>query len=466
LDQYLTTQPNVTAASSVQHAALPAVLDQCSSFSPDAAHSSHLVRIDDPPHTPSPMPHLHPSVTEDLHIEPLPAADLPDDAIIAEEALDAGEHDQGDADDPLPLPEVHLNGDEDQEFGVEDIDVSIPEVSANDVVQNVSQTETEEKDDPASVPDLEKYLTASKDKKGETVMNFFTKRSRKGVSRPEYCCNVCSLGFTSLDAFYVHFSVHSKQFVCLRCGESCCSTSTLAAHVRTHSSRAPQARRDIHCTDCGRQFTTASNLSRHMRTHTDVRPFTCAQCGKRFREKKTLQAHCRSHSGERPYACSECSARFVQLGALNGHMELHAGIRRHLCDQCGKSFSQRAQLKVHQQRHEGNRNFHCDKCPMAFNVFNDLKRHMRSHTQERPHKCDVCGKAFARQLALSDHMNRHYGTKPYLCQFCARAYADQSAWHKHMKSQHADRAESASLRISVNAEPTGSEVAAGRSRGD
>jgi hypothetical protein len=142
-----------------------------------------------------------------------------------------------------------------------------------------------------------------------------------------------------------------KPFGCSKegCGFFFSSIQALAAHIRTHAAesavisrhvadsaaaeaRAAPAPRQLRCKERGCSFVTASTstLAAHMRTHASAagKPFTCTHEGCTYAAASSdkITRHARTHTGERPYKCEVkgCSYAAARSDKLSQHMRTHA----------------------------------------------------------------------------------------------------------------------------------------------
>jgi hypothetical protein len=80
----------------------------------------------------------------------------------------------------------------------------------------------------------------------------------------------------------------AERQACPFCTRRLKVSSSMAAHMRTHTGERP-----FLCTErgCNRTFSQRSNRDRHVLTHRNVRPFKCLLCGLAFSRRYGLQRH-------------------------------------------------------------------------------------------------------------------------------------------------------------------------------
>ena len=81
------------------------------------------------------------------------------------------------------------------------------------------------------------------------------------------------------------------ELKCEECLKVLSSSSSLAAHKLTHSTRKPWV-----CDICNRGFNQKAKLKEHINRHLNERPFVCKTCGKGFSRKTGLKLmRCLTH---------------------------------------------------------------------------------------------------------------------------------------------------------------------------
>uniref|UniRef100_A0A803TFS1 Uncharacterized protein n=1 Tax=Anolis carolinensis TaxID=28377 RepID=A0A803TFS1_ANOCA len=165
--------------------------------------------------------------------------------------------------------------------------------------------------------------------------------------------------------------------VCIACGISFHSRTSLILHQRTHV--------------CKKLFLSegheyASALIAYEVTRTNEKPLQCLHCGKRFKLESCLRTHAMTHMGEKPFQCQKCGKRFQQLAHVSRHQATHSE-KPFKCLKCGKGFGQKS----------------------------SLMRHLATHSEERPYQCVACGKSFRQKRGLLCHQMTHTGENLSIC---------------------------------------------------
>ncbi|XP_034719195.1 zinc finger protein 250-like isoform X2 [Etheostoma cragini] len=224
-------------------------------------------------------------------------------------------------------------------------------------------------------------------------------------------------------------SVRANENICLECGKTFASRSTLKHHRVVHTSARP-----FKCTQCDKTYKSRKDLNFHLRSHSNRRPHPCNLCEKKFGTRSELKVHLRRHSGERPFGCSYCDKRFSTNGEMKSHVRIHTGERPYACHFCNKRFTQPYMLTVHIRRHKKEKPYLCSTCGMSFRTSGALRVHTRKHTGERPNQCDICGKGFTTAMHLTQHRQFHTGERPYACSQCDISFKLETGLKRHMKT--------------------------------
>lgn len=192
-----------------------------------------------------------------------------------------------------------------------------------------------------------------------------------------------------------------KLHSCKVCEEAFTKRTLLVKHVETHLQDP-----DSCCGLCGHQYESTTSLAAHLRSHHELGN-SCHVCGKTFPAHTALEMHLRIHTGEKPFSCTYCGKSFNQSGNLKMHLKIHTGEKAFCCSLCGRGFTQKQTLDRHVRFHNKERRFLCQVCGKGFMQDVDLKRHILIHTGEKPYSCRVCGKSFQAKRSLNGHIKVH-----------------------------------------------------------
>lgn len=216
--------------------------------------------------------------------------------------------------------------------------------SITDVVQSVTQEQTEQST-------IDKQNIQSDTHVAEEIKKKKTAKSKK--TKDDMTCPQCDRSFHHKNSLIYHLRSHTgeRPHQCEICGKSFFATSALKVHKRLHSGDKPYK-----CEDCGRHFRQWGDLKYHsMSIHSEQRQFQCEYCGKDFARKYSLIVHRRIHTGEKNYRCEYCNKSFRASSYLQNHRRIHTGEKPHPCTVCGKPFRVRSDMKRHMQTHNRGR---------------------------------------------------------------------------------------------------------------
>ncbi|KAM9334644.1 uncharacterized protein ABDE67_021201 [Symphorus nematophorus] len=283
-----------------------------------------------------------------------------------------------------------------------------------------------------SVDGLKEHLDLSRNKEPSEESKVSLPFSKPVLKANENICLECGKTFASRSSLKKHHVVHSsvRPFKCTQCDKSYKTQKDLNQHFLIHSKpKVPS----FACSLCEKRFSSQALLTVHLRRHSGERPFACSYCDKRFLTNAVLKSHVRIHTGERPYACTFCDKTFTQLYPRTVHLRMHMKEKPYLCSTCGMSFCSSGALLVHLRTHTGERPYQCDSCEKGFATAVQLTVHRRFHTGERPYSCSQCDKSFHSSSGLKKHMRTHTGEKPHKCLTCHKTFSQKSNMKIHLK---------------------------------
>lgn len=168
-------------------------------------------------------------------------------------------------------------------------------------------------------------------------------------------CTICKKIMKNEISVMAHMKRHNDggtrtthvAHLCLKCGKSFKSSTSLRDHERSNCGKAPRYQCDI----CNKFLTTAGILKAHKLVHSGVRDFACQFCGKKFALKHQVRAHERIHTGEKKYKCSYCPEAFIHHSTFEIHISTHTGVKKYACTGCGERFTCFSNLKSHRKSH-------------------------------------------------------------------------------------------------------------------
>ena len=108
--------------------------------------------------------------------------------------------------------------------------------------------------------------------------------------------------------------LRKKENECNKCNFTSEHSSTLTAHLETHTGE-----KMYRCNQCHFSSVWASNLRAHLKIHAGDNPFACITCDAIFFTSGELKQHCKIHSSDKAFACTLCSAEFARNYYLNRH---------------------------------------------------------------------------------------------------------------------------------------------------
>uniref|UniRef100_A0A8D8CRB9 Zinc finger protein 208 n=1 Tax=Culex pipiens TaxID=7175 RepID=A0A8D8CRB9_CULPI len=159
----------------------------------------------------------------------------------------------------------------------------------------------------------------------------------------------------------------------------------------------------LECPSCSAKFASTVALSQHQ-VRCNV-PTVCIICGRTMASFTSLQYHMNKHKGLKPYHCSNCPAKYSNPGARNQHEQ--RCLRRKnpagklkpntltLCDRCGQDCRTVRQLRKHQNNCSVSKT--CGICNRVLHSHNALRAHLNRHNNVKPYQCREsvqCGARF------------------------------------------------------------------------
>ncbi|XP_058832077.1 zinc finger protein 665-like [Topomyia yanbarensis] len=261
-----------------------------------------------------------------------------------------------------------------------------------------------------------------------------------GVKFP---CKDCGIKLSTKSSWKRHMKGHTDEgFSCAICAEKFSSHSVLAKHKRRVHEKAAN---NFICVDCGNTYDTNAALREHRISHTDERRWECKVCGMKFKRNHNLINHRKIHLVDKPvvkFKCQEedCNQEFITKSALATHRSAHGRV---CCRLCSRTFESQSDLMQH--RREDHKitgkeaGISCRTCHKRCADHDALLAHRaEEHPMEVPLECDICKATFASTVALRAHQREHQRVILYNCPNCSETYNSQLLLETHMKEVHAD----------------------------
>jgi len=137
-----------------------------------------------------------------------------------------------------------------------------------------------------------------------------------------------------------------EQFMCDICNQELGSSR----EVRYHKERVHERKKPFLCVHCGYTAFSNSSLKLHLRSHTGDKPYSCKECSYRTGDHNSLRRHMLRHSGEKPYRCPHCPYAAIQSTTYKVHLKKkHPDKPDQMfeCKECGFASVQEKLLNVH-----------------------------------------------------------------------------------------------------------------------
>jgi hypothetical protein len=137
-------------------------------------------------------------------------------------------------------------------------------------------------------------------------------------------CGACGFQCSSSKDLASHMETHTKdrKYHCTVCG----LTFTTQLRMESHARRIHNSVRNFNCDACSKSFVNKVHLRNHkVRVHTvwDPKTLVCKHCGKQTGTPTSLAAHLKLHSTSRQMSyCKICNEKLSCPMSLRRHMKL------------------------------------------------------------------------------------------------------------------------------------------------
>ncbi|XP_059483790.1 zinc finger protein 208-like [Neocloeon triangulifer] len=232
-------------------------------------------------------------------------------------------------------------------------------------------------------------------------------------------CSICSVLFTSMDAFKAHMPEHANAVVAKKA-------------FKCNVNRCPMKRR---------VFLTQELLDAHKKLQHANGPslIRCYLCPTSVSTHYVLRKHLMEmHGVDEPDFTAPPLPPPVVLFDLKGPLQ---------CFLCPERFSSKQNLEIHISKHldtelKSGTLFGCDSCDFSAQTYAILLKHYRVvHQQDRPiqRRCDFCLDEFRRAhdtAADKEHMMRHFKSYQFKCKICGKCNANKASLETHTLTFH------------------------------
>ncbi|XP_055613975.1 zinc finger protein 721-like [Uranotaenia lowii] len=316
------------------------------------------------------------------------------------------------------------------------------------------------------------------------------------MSGSEFCCNMCTKSFESIENLQEHINdEHPKGGLlrCALCPKVFKARQSLRMHILNHQGKLP-----YECEDCGSRFDRRFYLLKHrQRYHNGDQSkaiqghYKCRFCPRMFIRKTDRKTHTRLvHSTEtkikketpdipeqtensivKPksspafktspnkkqpdaelppqlpeisYDCMQCGEKFPSAEMLREHSEdQHGKPLKEDIKPTIKPFIQPEPAKMGKvlQRMMNNQGrYKCPYCPKTFSRHYVMKEHTFIHTGSLRYRCDECYAMFNRPNYLQTHKLKYHSPNSTFqcikCRFCTRSFVRKQDIRVHERIAH------------------------------